>query len=189
MLDKIIQKYRTTLIFTNTRNATERIVHNLNEQFPGKYLGVIGAHHSSMAKSLRTGIEDRLRKGELRVVATSSSLELGIDIGSIDFVILLRSPKGVARSAQRIGRAGHKLHENPRGKFIVMDRDDMVECAVLMKDIIENKIDKTEFPKNALDVLAQQIYGMAITKVWNADDMLNVIRKSYCYKDLKKEQL
>ncbi len=187
MLDEVIQKYRTTLIFTNTRNATERIVHNMNDQFPGKYLGLIGAHHSSMAKSLRYEIEDRLRKGELRVVVTSTSLELGIDIGSIDYVILLKSPKGVARSVQRLGRAGHKLHDNPKGTFIVTDRDDMVECAVLMKDIIEKKIDRTYFPKNALDVLSQQIFGMAITKIWNAEEMLNVIRKSYCYKDLRKE--
>ena len=187
MLDLLIQKNRTTLIFTNTRAATEKIVHHLSNYFPGKYLGLIGAHHSSMSKEKRFEIEDKLRRGELKVVVSSTSLELGIDIGSIDLVVLLRSPKSVSRALQRIGRAGHKLHENPRGKFIVLDRDDLVECGVLMKEMIEKKIDSTEIPKNALDVLAQQIYGMAISRIWDVDEMLSVIRKSYCYKDLSKD--
>ena len=187
ILDRLIQENRTTLIFTNTRAATERIIHHLQTQFSGKYVGLIGAHHSSMSKDKRFEIEDRLRKGELRVVVSSTSLELGIDIGFIDLVVLLRSPKSVSRALQRIGRAGHKLHDNPRGKFIVLDRDDMVECGILMKEMIEKKIDSTEIPKNALDVLAQQIFGMAITKVWDVNEMLNVIRKSYCYSNLSKE--
>ncbi len=187
LLDELIQGHKTTLIFTNTRSATERIIHYLDMHFPKKYAGLIGAHHSSMSKEKRFEIEDRLRKGDLKVVVSSTSLELGIDIGSIDLVILLRSPKGVARAMQRIGRAGHKLHENPKGRFIVMDRDDLVECGILMKSIIEKKIDNTEIPHNALDVLSQQIYGMAISKIWDADEMFNRIRKSYCYKDLTKE--
>jgi ATP-dependent helicase Lhr and Lhr-like helicase len=187
ILDELVEKNRTTLIFTNTRSATERIIHYLDLHFPGKYEGLIGAHHSSMSKKKRFEIENRLRNGELKVVVTSTSLELGIDIGNIDLVVLLRSPKGVARALQRIGRAGHKLHDHPRGIFVVMDRDDLVECGVLMKGIIERKIDTIQFPRNALDVLAQQIYGMAITKIWNADDMLTLIRRSYCYRDLSKE--
>ena len=115
LLDELIQSHKTTLIFTNTRNATEKIVHYLDLHFPGKYAGLIGAHHSSMSRQKRFEIEDRLRRGELRVVVTSTSLELGIDIGSIDLVVLLRSPKGVARALQRIGRAGHQLHANRRG--------------------------------------------------------------------------
>ncbi len=187
ILDKIIEKHKTTLIFTNTRNATERVVHHLSERFPKKYLGLIGAHHSSMSKERRFSIEDRLRRGELKVVVSSTSLELGIDIGSIDFVVLLRSPKGVARALQRIGRAGHKLHENPKGMFMVLDRDDLVECGLLMKGVVERKIDKADIPKNALDVLAQQVYGMAINKVWEVDEMLKLIRRSYCYANLTKE--
>jgi len=187
ILDEIIQKNRTTLIFTNTRAATERIIHYLDLHFPRKYEGLIGAHHSSMSKEKRFEIEDRLRKGELKVVVSSTSLELGIDIGSIDTVIMLRSPKSVSRALQRIGRAGHRLHENPRGQFIVLDRDDMVECSVLMKEMIEGKIDKAEIPKNCLDVLAQQIYGMAISKIWNIDEMLKTIRRSYCYQNLSRE--
>ncbi len=187
ILDEMIQKHRTTLIFTNTRNATEKVVHHLDAHFPGKYVGLIGAHHSSMSRKKRFEIEDRLRRGELRVVVSSTSLELGIDIGSIDLVVLLRSPKGVARALQRVGRAGHKLHENPRGKFIVLDRDDLVECAVLMKHMIERKIDRAEVPCRALDVLAQHVFGMAITRVWKAEDILRIIRRSYCYRNLSRE--
>jgi len=187
ILDRLIQEHKTTLIFTNTRSATERIIHYLDLHFPGKYEGLIGAHHSSMSKEHRFMIEDKLRKGELRVVVSSTSLELGIDIGSIDLVILLRSPKSVSRALQRIGRAGHKLHENPKGRFIVLDRDDLVECSILMKEMVEKKIDSADIPKNCLDVLAQQIYGMAITKIWNSDEMLKTIRRSYCYSTLTKE--
>jgi ATP-dependent helicase Lhr and Lhr-like helicase len=186
MLDEIIEKHKTTLIFTNTRAATERVVHYLEDHFP-TYIGLVGAHHSSMSKETRFSIEDRLRKGELKAVVSSSSLELGIDIGSIDFVVLLTSPKGTARALQRIGRAGHQLHESPHGEFMVLDRDDMVECGVLMKEMVEKKIDRTSIPKGALDVLAQQIYGMAITKIWDVDHMLETIRKSYCYADLSKD--
>lgn len=187
ILDELIEQNRTTLIFTNTRAATERVVHHLDLHFPGKYTDLIGAHHSSMSKEKRFEIEEKLRKGELKVVVSSTSLELGIDIGSIDLVVLLRSPKSVARALQRIGRAGHRLHANPRGKFVVLDRDDLVECGILMKDMKEKIIDEVQIPHNALDVLAQQIYGMAISKVWNAENMLKVIRKSYCYHTLSKE--
>ena len=187
LLDQLIGTHRTTLIFTNTRNATERLVHQLELHFPGRYSGHIGAHHSSMSKETRFAVEERLRKGELKVIVSSTSLELGIDIGSIDLVILLRSPKGVSRALQRIGRAGHQLHANPRGAFVVTERDDLVECAVLMKQMIEKDIDQTRIPTNALDVLAQHIYGMAISKVWNSDEMLKVVRKSYCYRSLTKE--
>ncbi len=187
ILHDLIQEHKTTLIFTNTRNATEKIIHYLDLHFPGKYTGLIGAHHSSMNKTRRFEIEERLRKGELKVVVSSTSLELGIDIGSIDLVVLLRSPKGVARALQRIGRAGHKLHENPKGRFIVLDRDDLVECAALMKNMRDKKIDTITIPQNALDVLSQHIFGMAIQRVWNADAMLKVIRKSYCYRNLSRE--
>jgi len=187
LLDRLIEKSKTTLIFTNTRAATERIIHYLDLHFPGKYVGLIGAHHSSMSKEERFSIEDKLRKGELKVAVSSTSLELGIDIGSIDLVIMIKSPKGSSRALQRIGRAGHRLHENPRGKFIVLDRDDLVECGVLMKEMIEKKIDSVKIPRNALDVLSQQIYGMAITRIWDSEEMLETIRRSYCYEDLTKD--
>jgi len=187
LIDKLIQEHKTTLIFTNTRAATERVVHHLKEKYPTNYTENIGAHHSSLSKEHRFQIEQGLRDGKLKVVVTSTSLELGIDIGYIDLVILLGSPKASSRALQRIGRAGHKLHDTAKGRFIVLDRDDLVECSVLLKESIERKIDKIRIPKNCLDVLSQQIYGMAIHKVWNIDELLGVVRKSYCYKDLNRE--
>ncbi|OGJ21752.1 ATP-dependent helicase [Candidatus Pacearchaeota archaeon RBG_13_36_9] len=187
LLDRLIQEHKTTVVFTNTRSATERVVHHLKERFPDKYLENIGAHHSSLSKEHRFNIEQRLREGKLKVVVTSTSLELGIDIGYIDLVILLGSPKSVARSLQRIGRAGHKLHDIAKGRFIAMDRDDLVECCVLAKEAMERKIDKIQIPQNCLDVLSQQIYGMAIYKIWEEDEMFSIIRKSYCYRNLSRE--
>jgi ATP-dependent Lhr-like helicase len=187
LLDQLIAGNRTTLIFTNTRNATEKLVHHLEQTFPGKYSGMIGAHHSSMSKETRFAIEERLRRGELKVIVSSTSLELGIDIGSIDLVILLRSPKAVSRALQRVGRAGHQLHAQPKGVLVVTDRDDLLECAVLMKEMKEKHIDQASIPENALDVLAQHIYGMAISKIWDRDEMLRVIRTSYCYRSLSQD--
>ena len=204
LIDKLIQSHKTTIIFTNTRAATERVVHHLKEMFPENYIehrvgseesdvntggdfDLIGAHHSSLSKEHRFDIEEKLRKGELKVVVTSTSLELGIDIGYVDLVILLGSPKSSARALQRIGRAGHKLHDTAKGRFVVLDRDDLVECSILNKECKERKIDRIHIPKNCLDVLAQQIFGMAIQKIWNINEMLAIIKKSYCYANLSRE--
>ncbi len=185
MIDDLIQQHKTTLIFTNTRSATERVVDNLKTKFPKKYANNIGAHHGSLGKRLRHDLEERLRKGELKCVVCSTSLELGIDIGYIDLVICLGSPKSVARFLQRAGRAGHRLHQTVKGRIIVMDRDDLVECAVLLKSAVEKKIDKLHIPTNCLDVLAQQIDGMALEQVWQEKELYNLIKQSYCYKDLR----
>ncbi len=184
LIDDLIQAHRTTLIFTNTRSATERVVHHLKEKFPKKYTENIGAHHGSLSKTLRHSIENRLRKGELKVIVSSTSLELGIDIGYIDLVICLGSPKSVARFLQRAGRSGHKMHDRVKARIIVLDRDDLVECAVLLKSAIEKKIDKIHIPKNCLDVLAQQIHGMSLEQRWNMNDVFRLIKQSYCYHDL-----
>jgi len=186
MIDKLIQEHKTTLIFTNTRAATERMVDHLKNKFPSRYSNNIGAHHGSLGKKHRHELEERLRKGELKAVVCSTSLELGIDIGYIDLVICIGSPKSVARFLQRAGRAGHKFHEKVKARLLVMNRDDLVECAVLMKAAVEKKIDKLHIPKNCLDVLAQQILGMAIEDVWDEKELFERIKQSYCYKDLSK---
>lgn len=186
-IDNLIQEHKTTLIFTNTRSGTERVVHHLKEKFPKKYTENIGAHHGSLSKRHRFEIEERLRKGELRCIVCSTSLELGIDIGYIDLVICLGSPKSVARAQQRIGRSGHRLHDTVKGRLIVLDRDDLVECSVLLKSALEKKIDKIHIPENCLDVLAQQIHGMAIQKRWDIKEIYELIKKSYCYRNLKYE--
>lgn len=189
MIDDLIQEHKTTLIFTNTRSGTERYVHNLKKMFPNHYNSEnIMAHHSSLSKEVRLETEEKLKNGELRCVICSTSLELGIDIGYIDLVILINSPKSVARALQRIGRSGHKLHEKSKGKIIVTDRDDLVECSVLLKNAKEGRIDKFKIPTNCLDVLAQHLYGMSIENKWDIDYAYDVVKKSYCYKDLTRDE-
>ncbi|MBW3015421.1 ATP-dependent helicase [Candidatus Woesearchaeota archaeon] len=197
LIDDLIHKHKTTLIFTNTRSGTERVVHHLKSKFPKKYYEIdegppekvstlIGAHHGSLSKRHRLKIEESLRKGELKAVVCSTSLELGIDIGYIDLVICLGSPKSVARFLQRAGRAGHRLHQTVKGRIIVMDRDDLVECSVLLKNAIEKKIDRLHIPTNCLDVLAQQIFGIAINGVIEKKELFTLVKGSYCYKYLSR---
>lgn len=197
LIDKLIHEHKTTLIFTNTRSATERVVHHLKTRFPGKYTEIIegepgkttsliGAHHGSLSKEHRFQIEEALRKGKLKACVSSTSMELGIDIGYIDLVICLGSPKSVARFLQRAGRAGHQLHSKVKARIIVQDRDDLVECSVLLKSAIEKKIDRVHIPTNCLDVLAQQIVGMAIERVWEIDELFELVKNCYCYKDLNR---
>ena len=188
LLDDLIQENKTTLIFTNTRSGTERFVYNLKKMYPMNYNdGNIMAHHSSLSKEVRLETENKLKEGKLKAVVSSTSLELGIDIGYIDLVVLINSPKSVARALQRIGRSGHRLHEKSKGRIIVTDRDDLVECSVLLKNAKEGKIDRITIPSNCLDVLAQHIYGMSIENPWDIDYAYDVIRKSYCYKDLTRD--
>lgn len=186
-IDKLIDDHKTTLIFTNTRAGTERIVHHLKTMHPAKYSENIGAHHGSLSKEHRINIENRLKEGKLKTVVCSTSLELGIDIGYIDLVICIGSPKSVARFLQRVGRAGHSLHETVKGRIIVLDRDDLIECSVLLKNALEKKIDRIHIPENALDVLAQVIHGMACIKIWDLEKLYKTITKSYCYKNLSRE--
>ncbi|MFH1641486.1 MAG: ATP-dependent helicase [Nanoarchaeota archaeon] len=196
LIDKLIQDHKTTLIFTNTRSATERVVHHLQEKFPKNYteeiqdenmISKIGAHHGSLSKNHRLKIEHNLREGKLKAVVCSTSLELGIDIGFIDLVIMLGSPKSVARALQRCGRSGHKLHEKTKGRIIVMDRDDLVECSVLLKSAIEKKIDRIHIPQNALDVLSQEIDGIIISDKMHIDELYKLIKQSYCYRNLMRK--
>ncbi|MBD3209302.1 ATP-dependent helicase, partial [Candidatus Woesearchaeota archaeon] len=197
IIDDLIQKHKTTLIFTNTRSATERVVHHLKERFPKHYTvidektekpaAVIAAHHGSLSKSHRLMVEEQLKAGKLKVVVSSTSLELGIDIGSIDLVILLGSPKSVARALQRIGRSGHQLHEQAKGRIIVQDRDDLVECAVLLKAALEGRIDKLAIPKGPLDVLAQHLLGIALEEPISIAGLWSLVTRAYPYTELDRK--
>ncbi|MEM1575566.1 MAG: ATP-dependent helicase [Nitrososphaerota archaeon] len=188
LLDKLISEHRTTLIFTNTRSGTERVVFHLKDKWKNKYSDTtIGAHHGSLSREIRLSVEEMLKKGLLKAVVCSTSLELGIDIGYIDLVVQIGSPKSVTRAIQRIGRSGHKFGDIAKGIIIAMDRDDLIECAVMLKCALERHLDKIQIPKNCLDVLAQHIVGMALNKKWNIKDALKVIKRSYCYHDLNEE--
>ncbi|MFB6265800.1 MAG: helicase-related protein, partial [Candidatus Nanohaloarchaea archaeon] len=190
MYDRIhdyVQDHDSTIIFTNTRSATERVVNNLKERFPDSYGDNIGAHHSSMSRDKRLEVEEKLKRGEMKVAVTSTSLELGVDIGSVDLVLQLGSPKGVARGIQRVGRSGHRIGEVAKGKMIVSDRDEAVECSVLTKCAKEDELDKIQIPRNCLDVLAQHIVGMACNHRWDIEHAFNVVRKSYSFLEVDRE--
>ncbi len=187
VLHEHIQSHKTTLVFTNTRSATERVVHNLKEMFPKFYhSGNIATHHSSLSREHRLNVEGRLKKGLVKCVVCSTSLELGIDIGFIDLVVLLGSPKSIARAIQRIGRSGHQLHSTVKGRIIVLDRDDLVECSVMVKCALEKKIDKIRVPRNCIDVLAQHIFGISIEGNIHVDELFALVRQSYCYHSLSR---
>ncbi len=191
LLAKLIREHRTTLVFTNTRSATERVVYKLKKIL--KEQGIadmdeIEAHHSSLSRDVRLSVEEKLKRGELKVVVSSTSLELGIDIGYIDLVVLLSSPKSVSRLLQRIGRAGHHIRQVSKGRIIVVDRDDLVECTVLAKAAMDRKIDRVHIPKKPLDVLAQHIVGMSLEKKWRIDEAYRLVKRAYPYRDLSYEE-
>ncbi|MEM1820503.1 MAG: ATP-dependent helicase, partial [Thermofilaceae archaeon] len=183
----LVMRYRTSLIFTNTRSGTERVVFHL--KLIGKEKGgldesQIMAHHGSLSRNIRHEVEEKLKAGQLKAVVSSTSLELGIDIGYIDVVLQVGSPKSVTRCLQRIGRSGHRLHDTIRGRLVCVDRDDLVEVAVMVKEAYRSHLDKVRIPRNALDVLAQHLMGMAIERKWSITEAYNLVRRSYCYRDL-----
>ena len=183
VLAKLIEEHKTTLIFTNTRSATEHVAIRLK----ARGVDSLEAHHSSLGKELRLNVEEKLKRGELKCVISSTSLELGIDIGSVDLVIQIGSPKSVSKGLQRIGRAGHSISRLSQGRFVVFNLDDLVECAVLTKAAYDRNIDRVNIPEMALDVLSQAVVGMSLEKTWGIDESLKLIKRSYPYRNLTME--
>ncbi len=190
LISRLVREHTTTLIFTNTRSGTERVVFHLKRMLRESIEDIderIAAHHSSLSRDVRGEVEERLKRGELKAIVSSTSLELGIDIGYIDLVIQIGSPKSVTRALQRIGRAGHRLHETSKGRFIVVDRDDAVEVAVMLREAMAGRLDRVHIPRNPLDVLAQHIVGMAVESKWRVGDAYDLVRSAYPYVDLAWE--
>lgn len=189
ILDKIISKGKTTLIFTNTRSGTERVVFHLKEKWGSKYNDQnLGAHHGSLSRDIRLEVENKLKNGQMKAVVSSTSLELGIDVGFIDQVVQIGSPKSVSRAIQRIGRSGHGFKDTAKGIFVSMDRDDLIELMVMLQEARSRHLDSIEVPKKPLDILAQHIVGMALTKKWNVEEALNLVRSCYAYRELTDEE-
>jgi len=187
-LHEHIQDHNNTLVFTNTRNGAERVLFNLRTRFPDFYNDEnSGCHHGSMGKEGRLETEDRLKTGALKVVASSTSLELGIDMPHVDLVLQIGSPKSVAALLQRIGRAGHSLDQVVKGRIIVLDRDELVECAVMLEKGKSGFVDKIHIPTNCLDALCQHVFGMALERTWRLEDVRDLARRSYCYRDLPEK--
>ncbi|MEF8808573.1 ATP-dependent helicase, partial [Natronomonas sp.] len=180
-LDDLVSDHTNTLVFTNTRSGAERVLHNLRER-GGYDESNSGCHHGSLSKDERKRIEEGLKSGELDVVTTSTSLELGIDMPYVDLVVQVGSPKSVAAMLQRVGRAGHQLGQTVKGRVIALDRDELVECAVMLKKAEEGFVDRVFVPENAQDVAAQQVYGMAINGPLPEAEIRSVLRSAYPYR-------
>ncbi len=190
-LKEVIEKHRTTLIFTNTRSSTEKVVFKLKKMFKEngvESLDSIEAHHSSLSRDVRLEVENKLKEGKLKAVVSSTSLELGIDVGYIDAVVLLSSPKSVTRLIQRVGRSGHNVRDVSKGYLIAVDRDDLIEVTVLTNLAKARKLDKTSIPEKPLDILAQHLVGMSLERKWSVEEAYKVVKRAYNYRNLSFEE-
>jgi ATP-dependent Lhr-like helicase len=186
-LSGLLASFRTTLIFTNTRSGAESIGLRLKQLLP-KWAGRIEVHHASLDRQIRLDVEDRLKQGKLRAVVCSTSLEMGIDIGFIDLVIMVSAPKGVSRALQRLGRSGHALNETSRGVLVASNINDLVECAVTARMMDARRLENVRIPEGAADVLAQHVVGMAASGDWTENEMFALVRGAYPYRSLGREK-
>jgi ATP-dependent Lhr-like helicase len=181
-LHGLIEDHTQTLVFTNTRSGAERVLHNLRENH-GYDEANSACHHGSLSKDRRQTVEEQLKRGDLDVVTTSTSLELGIDMPHLNLVVQVGSPKSVAALLQRVGRAGHQLGETVTGRVVALDRDELVECAVMLERAEEGFVDRVFVPENAQDVAAQHVYGMAINGPRPEADIRGILRRAYPYRE------
>ncbi|WP_175149804.1 DEAD/DEAH box helicase [Paraburkholderia ultramafica] len=184
-LAELVAMHRTTLVFVNTRRMAERVARHLTERL-GKE--VVAAHHGSLAKEHRFDAEQRLKHGELRVLIATASLELGIDIGDVDLVCQMGSPRAIAPFLQRVGRSGHHVGGMPKGRLFPTSRDDLIECAALLDCVRRGELDALCIPRAPLDVLAQQIVAEVSSAEWSEDALFAMMRRAAPYAELKREQ-
>jgi ATP-dependent helicase Lhr and Lhr-like helicase len=180
-LARLATEHRSTLIFVNTRRMSERMAHHLGERL-GK--DAVAAHHGSLSRKLRLAAERKLKAGEIRALVATASLELGIDIGSVDLVCQIGSPRSIAAALQRIGRAGHWRGAIPKGRFFVTTRDDLLECAALVRAIGQGDLDRIAIPEAPMDILAQQIVAMCAAEDWKEEELFQSVRRAYPYRNL-----
>ncbi|PYI84188.1 MAG: ATP-dependent DNA helicase, partial [Verrucomicrobia bacterium] len=183
-LAELIQAHRTTLVFVNTRRMAERVTHHLSELLGAD---AVTSHHGSLSAKLRLDAEDRLKRGELKALVATASLELGIDIGSVELVCQLGSTRSIATLLQRVGRAEHKRGGLPKGRIFPLSRDELVECAALLHCVRRGELDRLIIPENALDVLAQQIVAAASTEDWDENEFFELVRSTWPYRNLARE--
>jgi ATP-dependent Lhr-like helicase len=182
----LITSHETTLVFTNTRSGAERVLHQLREIGPFDETNS-GAHHGSLSKEKRLRVEEKLKDGSLDVVTTSTSLELGIDMPHVDLVVQVGSPKSVASLLQRVGRAGHRVGETVTGRVMALDRDELVECAVMLAKAEDGFVDRVFVPERAQDVATQHVYGMAINGPRPEDEIKAILRRASPYREYTDE--
>ena len=182
-LASLVGQHRTTLVFVNTRRMAERAARHLAERL-GKE--AVAAHHGSLAKEARLDAEQRLKRGELKVLVATASLELGIDIGDVDLVCQIGSPRSIAAFLQRVGRSGHEVGGLPKGRLFPQSRDDLVECAALLDCVRRGELDALQIPRAPLDVLAQQIVAEVVASEWQEDALFQLVRGAWPYAGLAR---
>ena len=182
---ELVQQHRSTLVFVNTRRLAERVAFNLAERMGED---VVGAHHGSLARKLRLDAETKLKNGELKVLVATASLELGIDIGHVDLALHIGSPRSIGVSLQRFGRAGHWRGAVPKGRFFPTTRDELIECAALVRSIHQGELDRLIIPESPLDILAQQMVAICAAEEWGEDELFDLVKRAYPYRDLERKE-
>jgi ATP-dependent Lhr-like helicase len=183
---RLVEQHRSTIVFVNNRRLAERLALRLNELAEKD---IARAHHGSLAREQRLVVEEDLKAGRIPCLVATSSLELGIDMGAVDLVIQVESPKSVARGLQRIGRSGHTLDAPSRGRIFPKFRSDLLECAVVTQAMREGAIEETKIPRNPLDVLAQQVVAIVADEELTVDELHELVRRAYPFADLSRVQL
>ncbi|HEX5469733.1 MAG TPA: DEAD/DEAH box helicase [Gaiellaceae bacterium] len=192
---RLIEEHRSTIVFVNNRRLAERLALRLNELAthlrPDGHAPpeIARAHHGSLSREQRVEVEELLKRGEIPALVATSSLELGIDMGAVDLVIQVESPKSVARGLQRVGRAGHRLDEPSKGRIFPKFRGDLLEAAVVARRMREGAIEETRVPRSPLDVLAQQIVAITADEEISVDELHELVRRAYPFRDLSRKQL
>src|SRR5437764_4726388 len=181
---QLVQQHRSTLIFVNTRRLVERVSHHLAERLGED---AVAAHHGSLARKLRLEAERKLKNNEIKALVATASLELGIDIGHVDLVCHIGSPRSIAVALQRVGRAGHWRGAIPKGRFFPGTRDELIECAALVRAIHQGDLDRLTIPDSPLDVLAQQIVAMCSAEEWHEDELYETLVRAYPYRNLARK--
>jgi len=183
-LVQLIGEHRTTLVFVNTRRLAERLTLHLSERLGADQ---VTSHHGSLSKEKRLDAETRLKEGKLKALVATASLELGIDIGAVDLVCQIGSTRSIATLLQRVGRSGHHLAAVPRGRLFPLSRDELLECAALVRATHERKLDRLVIPEHPLDILAQQIVAAAAGDEWEEDRLYELVRGAYPYRELSRK--
>jgi len=179
----LVGQHRSTLVFVNTRRMAERVAHQLGERIGEDN---VAAHHGSLSRKLRLAAEKKLKEGQVQVLVATASLELGIDVGTVDLVVQINSPRAIAVTLQRVGRSGHWRGAVPKGRLFATTRDDLLECAALVRAIRQGDLDRLMIPESPLDVLAQQIVAACSAGEWSEDEMFAVVRRAYPYRNLTR---
>src|ERR1043166_109335 len=182
---QLIREHKTTLVFVNTRRMAERVARHLGERLGDEN---VTSHHGSLAREIRLAAEQRLKSGELSALVATASLELGIDIGAVDLVVQIGSTRAISTLLQRIGRSNHTVSGFPKGRIFPLSRDELVECAALIDSVRRGELDHLEIPEQPLDILAQQIVAASAPEEWKEDDLFDIVRRAYPYRNLKREK-